>query len=57
MAEGSKASDSSSDPLTRAWVQIPLLTFFCLVFILSFPKANFSSQIAYYEIKMPQPTG
>ncbi|KAG0535540.1 hypothetical protein BDA96_04G374500 [Sorghum bicolor] len=26
MAEWSKASDSSSDPLTRAWVQIPLLT-------------------------------
>ncbi|KAL4298948.1 hypothetical protein AHAS_Ahas17G0051900 [Arachis hypogaea] len=35
MAEWSKAPDSSSGPLTRAWVQIPLLTcshfstFFC----------------------------
>jgi hypothetical protein len=28
MAEWSKAPDSSSGPLTRAWVQIPLLTFF-----------------------------
>ncbi|EFJ15911.1 hypothetical protein SELMODRAFT_422350 [Selaginella moellendorffii] len=27
MAEWSKAADSSSAPLTRAWVQIPLLTF------------------------------
>ncbi|KAG2689046.1 hypothetical protein I3760_09G121900 [Carya illinoinensis] len=26
MAEWSKAPDSSSGPLTRAWVQIPLLT-------------------------------
>ena len=30
MAEWSKAPDSSSGPLTRAWVQIPLLTFFFL---------------------------
>jgi hypothetical protein len=29
MAEWSKAPDSSSGPLTRAWVQIPLLTEFC----------------------------
>ncbi|KAK4589255.1 hypothetical protein RGQ29_020024 [Quercus rubra] len=28
MAEWSKAPDSSSGPLTRAWVQIPLLTFY-----------------------------
>ncbi|KAF2927465.1 hypothetical protein DAI22_06g207700 [Oryza sativa Japonica Group] len=36
MAEWSKAPDSSSGPLTRAWVQIPLLTFCFLlsVFIL-----------------------
>ncbi|CAN1810390.1 hypothetical protein LINPERHAP1_LOCUS25895, partial [Linum perenne] len=26
VAEWSKAADSSSGPLTRAWVQIPLLT-------------------------------
>jgi hypothetical protein len=30
MAEWSKAPDSSSGPLTRAWVQIPLLTEFCV---------------------------
>ncbi|CAN1162523.1 hypothetical protein LINPERHAP2_LOCUS24538, partial [Linum perenne] len=28
VAEWSKAPDSSSGPLTRAWVQIPLLTTF-----------------------------
>ncbi|KAF2906378.1 hypothetical protein DAI22_12g014400 [Oryza sativa Japonica Group] len=28
MAEWSKAPDSSSGPLTRAWVQIPLLTLY-----------------------------
>ncbi|KAF8041172.1 hypothetical protein BT93_B3178 [Corymbia citriodora subsp. variegata] len=28
MAEWSKAPDSSSGPRERAWVQIPLLTFF-----------------------------
>ena len=32
MAEWSKAPDSSSGPLTRAWVQIPLLTFFVSFF-------------------------
>ena len=38
MAEWSKAPDSSSGPLTRAWVQIPLLTkinyfiIFCFLF-------------------------
>ncbi|CAN1178227.1 hypothetical protein LINPERPRIM_LOCUS8553 [Linum perenne] len=32
MAEWSKAPDSSSGPLTRAWVQIPLLTIFLVVF-------------------------
>ena len=40
MAEWSKAPDSSSGPLTRAWVQIPLLTvdirnfsYFCCMFL------------------------
>nr|TKV98103.1 hypothetical protein SEVIR_9G538400v2 [Setaria viridis] len=35
MAEWSKAPDSSSGPLTRAWVQIPLLTlpFFPFIFL------------------------
>ena len=32
MAEWSKAPDSSSGPLTRAWVQIPLLTILTLKF-------------------------
>ncbi|ONI32901.1 hypothetical protein PRUPE_1G392700 [Prunus persica] len=32
MAEWSKAPDSSSGPLTRAWVQIPLLTISFLYF-------------------------
>jgi hypothetical protein len=40
MAEWSKAPDSSSGPLTRAWVQIPLLTlviiFIILLFVLFF---------------------
>ncbi|KQK01433.1 hypothetical protein BRADI_3g55805v3 [Brachypodium distachyon] len=30
MAEWSKAPDSSSGPLTRAWVRTPLLTFILL---------------------------
>nr|TKW42329.1 hypothetical protein SEVIR_1G377400v2 [Setaria viridis] len=36
MAEWSKAPDSSSGPLTRAWVQIPLLT---LIFFRRGPKS------------------
>jgi hypothetical protein len=32
MAEWFKAPDSSSGPLTRAWVQIPLLTYFYFLF-------------------------
>ncbi|KAJ1298718.1 hypothetical protein BS78_01G475100 [Paspalum vaginatum] len=35
MAEWSKAPDSSSGPLTRAWVQIPLLTVFFFLLILA----------------------
>ena len=35
MAEWSKAPDSSSGLRKRAWVQIPLLTFFALIFILT----------------------
>jgi hypothetical protein len=33
MAEWSKAPDSSSGSRERAWVQIPLLTYYCLFFI------------------------
>ncbi|KAG2655058.1 hypothetical protein PVAP13_1NG553501 [Panicum virgatum] len=33
MAEWSKALDSNSGPLTRAWVQIPLFTYFLYVCI------------------------
>ncbi|KAL0675174.1 hypothetical protein Bca4012_003155 [Brassica carinata] len=33
MAEWSKAPDSSSGPRTRAWVQTPLLTEFCLAWV------------------------
>ncbi|KAK4599857.1 hypothetical protein RGQ29_009774 [Quercus rubra] len=36
MAEWSKAPDSSSGPLTRAWVQIPLLTKFMFLFVFLF---------------------
>ncbi|KAH0449778.1 hypothetical protein IEQ34_020470 [Dendrobium chrysotoxum] len=32
MAEWSKAPDSSSGPRMRAWVQIPLLTFYAYCF-------------------------
>ncbi|KAB2059538.1 hypothetical protein ERO13_A11G288000v2 [Gossypium hirsutum] len=32
MAEWSKAPDSSSGPRERAWVQIPLLTFYNILF-------------------------
>ncbi|KAG4160520.1 hypothetical protein ERO13_D01G003150v2 [Gossypium hirsutum] len=32
MAEWSKAPDSSSGPRERAWVQIPLLTFYLSIF-------------------------
>ncbi|KAF7055224.1 hypothetical protein CFC21_062785 [Triticum aestivum] len=33
MAEWSKAPDSSSGPLTRAWVQTPLLTIIFAFFL------------------------
>ncbi|CAN1217806.1 hypothetical protein LINPERPRIM_LOCUS1133, partial [Linum perenne] len=36
VAEWSKAPDSSSGPLTRAWVQIPLLTTFFFFFFFAF---------------------
>ena len=57
MAEWSKAPDSSSGPLTRAWVQTPLLTklILCTKFIhnmIIFPrvlneKATKSSKIQF----------
>ncbi|XLT00309.1 hypothetical protein HN51_049660 [Arachis hypogaea] len=45
MAEWSKAPDSSSGPLTRAWVQIPLLT--CSHFSTFFCHAKFYPKTRY----------
>ncbi|GLJ40678.1 hypothetical protein SUGI_0839980 [Cryptomeria japonica] len=44
MAEWSKAPDSSSGPLTRAWVQIPLLTKGSLNFLIFLYRLNCSSK-------------
>ncbi|KAG2684791.1 hypothetical protein I3760_10G091900 [Carya illinoinensis] len=43
MAEWSKAPDSSSGPLTRAWVQIPLLTIRHLKRVFCNEKREFAS--------------
>ncbi|CAN1225407.1 hypothetical protein LINGRAPRIM_LOCUS981, partial [Linum grandiflorum] len=40
VAEWSKAPDSSSGPRKRAWVQIPLLTFFIFYFLFKFSCSN-----------------
>nr|KYP76258.1 hypothetical protein KK1_020491 [Cajanus cajan] len=41
MAEWSKAPDSSSGPRERAWVQIPLLTFYViLITLVSFARID-----------------
>ena len=46
MAEWSKAPDSSSGPLTRAWVQIPLLTNLSTYFLFLFK--NCSHVVLYF---------
>ncbi|XP_059076844.1 antimicrobial peptide 1-like [Cryptomeria japonica] len=51
MAEWSKAPDSSSGPLTRAWVQIPLLTFVLTSSGLSLKGHSIEAQISSINTK------